>query len=144
MRSLKSSLMGACIAVSLITMGCDRVDTASVVAAAAEYDRVLLMRMGPLVRAGAAADSLQVVVTYPGGCTEATVLPVTPLLSRAIIDYRHVSNAAVVTHNVLDNDIGASLALTDVRDPAGGDIVFSSTGSVTYTPDSTFSGLEYI
>ncbi|WP_203653028.1 CshA/CshB family fibrillar adhesin-related protein [Demequina activiva] len=44
--------------------------------------------------------------------------------------------------DVVDNDLGTTLAVVDVSDPADGEVTINSDGTVTYTPDTDFSGAD--
>ncbi len=84
--------------------------------------------------------SIDVTRTLPSGCTEATALPVTPSIVRALLDFAAL-DATGGTLDVLRNDEGANLQLLSVDDPAGGSASILN-GLVSYTPDAGFAGLD--
>jgi hypothetical protein len=76
------------------------------------------------------------------GCTETmdvTVPDNTPALV-AVDDLYETAYATSVTGNVLDNDTGLGLTLTDVTAVSGGIVDWNADGSFTFTPDDGFSG----
>ncbi len=89
---------------------------------------------------GATNASVSVERTASGMCTAATVLNVTPKTIQAVMDYLAVSTASA-SSNVVNNDTGVGLAVASVDDPLGGTASVSG-GTVIYTPDAGFSGLD--
>ncbi len=89
---------------------------------------------------GATIASVSVERTVSSLCTTASVLNVTPRNIQAVMDYLAVSTASA-SSNVVNNDIGLDLTVAAVDDPAGG-MASASGGSITYTPDPGFSGLD--
>ncbi|MDA0198768.1 MAG: Ig-like domain-containing protein [Bacteroidetes bacterium] len=86
----------------------------------------------------------------PGGdkCDEAIVtITVTPNDTSSVDaqpDVEFTKENTPITFNVLDNDIGDNLTLTQIiDDPDHGTIVTNPDGTVTYTPDSSYVGPDY-
>ncbi len=86
-------------------------------------------------------QSLTLLRSYPNACTTATAINLQVSNIDAQTDYRALVSATSVTIAVLNNDIGAGLAITALEKPANGTATHSG-GVVTYTPDSGFAGTD--
>ena len=77
------------------------------------------------------------------GCSESANITVpdnTPTLD-ANDDFYETTAGTPVSGNLLDNDDGLDITLTDISQLVGGEVDFSSNGDFTFTPDPGFSGL---
>ncbi len=86
-------------------------------------------------------QSLTLLRTYPNGCTTASAINLQVSNIDAQTDYRALVSATSVTIAVLNNDVGAGLAITALENPANGTATHSG-GVVTYTPDAGFAGTD--
>ncbi len=90
---------------------------------------------------GGTAASITVSVSF-GGSPLVTTLSVMPTLNLPQLDYVLTDENLPVTLNVLANDLGAGLQLASVGAAIDGSVIFASSGSLTYTPNAGFTGLE--
>lgn len=92
-------------------------------------------------------DSFNYTVCDEGNaCDEATVsITITPPPAplEAQPDVAYVQPDSSIDVNVLSNDEGADIMVTSVLPADNGDVVLNSNGTITYTPNAGFTGIDY-
>jgi hypothetical protein len=83
---------------------------------------------------------------YPASCEQSTtfVIEEIPLPLQAVDDSVSTDQGEAVSGNVLDNDIGTNIQVTDFTLPSNGNISISPQGLFNYIPNPEFIGIETI
>ncbi|PSJ72675.1 hypothetical protein C7N43_33020 [Sphingobacteriales bacterium UPWRP_1] len=91
----------------------------------------------------AGTDQFTYLLCDPAGdCDEATVTVIINAGISAVPDVATTSQNTPVTINVLSNDSGANISVTNTTNPANGTVSVAPSGIITYTPDTGFSGSD--
>ncbi|OWY25259.1 tandem-95 repeat protein [Sphingobacteriales bacterium UPWRP_1] len=91
----------------------------------------------------AGTDQFTYLLCDPAGdCDEATVTVIITADVSAVPDVATTPQNTPVTFNVLSNDSGANISVTDTTNPANGTVTVSPSGIITYMPDTGFSGSD--